>query len=266
MNTNPIGIFDSGIGGLSVFKKIIKTLPNENIIYFADTKNNPYGEKSTQEIINLSKKITDFLLSQNCKIIIVACNTATSKAINFLRQNYNINFIGMEPATKPAALNTKTENIAILATKGTLESEKFNKTKSEYASNVNVFTTIGKGLVGIVENNEINTPKSEKLLRTYIEPMIKNNVDQIVLGCTHYPFLCDDIKKIIGENKINIINPATSVALHTKNILSKNNLLNNSNDTGKYLFFSSSTNTYNFKNVLKNYFNIKSKITSTKLN
>ncbi len=265
MNTNPIGIFDSGIGGLSVFKEIIKTLPNENIIYFADIKNNPYGEKSTDEIINLSKKITDFLISKKCKIIVVACNTATSKAINFLRQNYDINFIGMEPATKPAAINTKTGNIAVLATKGTLESEKFKKTKSEYASNVNVFTTIGKGLVNIVENNKMNTSESLELIKTYIKPMLDNNVDQIVLGCTHYPFLCDDIKKIIGKKNINIINPATSVAIHTKNILSKNNILNNTNNENKYIFFSSSNNTVNFKNTLKNYLNIKSLITKAEL-
>ncbi len=260
MDTKPIGIFDSGVGGLSVFKEIIKILPNEDIIYFADSKNNPYGNKSTNEIIKLSKKITEFLLSENCKIIVIACNTATSKAINILRQNYNINFIGMEPATKPAALNTKTGNIAVLATKGTLESKKFKKTKSEYASNVNVYTTIGKGLVKIVENNEINTKKSKNLLQQYIEPMIKNKVDQIVLGCTHYPFLCNDIKKIIGKNDITIINPATPVAIHTKNILNENNLLNKSNKNRKFTFYSSSKNTINFKNILQNYLNINTDI------
>lgn len=265
MNNNPIGIFDSGVGGLSVFKEIINLLKNENIIYFADTLNNPYGNKSKESIIEFSKKITEFLISKNCKIIIVACNTATSNAINYLRKTYDIHFIGMEPATKPAALNTKTGNIAVLATKGTLESEKFLKTKSEYASNVNVFTTIGKGLVEIVEQNKINETETINLLKKFIIPFVDNNVDQIVLGCTHYPFLSNKIQEIINTKKIKIINPAKSVAIHTKNILIKNKILSNKSTKGKYEFYSSSENTDNFKTLLKNHFNINNKITTIKL-
>ncbi|MDP5093521.1 MAG: glutamate racemase, partial [Polaribacter sp.] len=155
----PIGIFDSGVGGTSIWKEIVTLLPNENTIYLADSKNAPYGEKSKDEIIELSIKNTEFLLNQNCKIIVVACNTATTNAIKTLRQNYAVPFIGIEPAIKPAALSTKTNVVGILATKGTLNSELFEATSSVFKSHIVIKEIIGKGLVDLIETGKINSPE-----------------------------------------------------------------------------------------------------------
>ena len=151
MKKQPIGIFDSGIGGTSIWKEVIKLLPNENTIYLADSKNAPYGEKSTEEIISLCIKNTELLISKGCKLIIVACNTATTNAIGYLRNNYTIPFIGIEPAIKPAALLSKTGAIGILATKGTLASELFEKTTANYTKNITTIEQDGEGLVQLIE-------------------------------------------------------------------------------------------------------------------
>src|SRR3972149_6859901 len=200
MNNEPIGIFDSGIGGTSIWKEVVKLLPNENTIYLADSKNAPYGEKSSEEIIALSVKNTEFLLSKGCKLIIVACNTATTNAIDYLRKNYAIPFIGIEPAIKPAALLSKTGAIGILATKGTLSSKLFEKTTKEYTKNITTIEQDGEGLVPLIEEGKLNSPKINTLLSTYLKPMLQFNIDHLVLGCTHYPYLIPQIKKIIGEN------------------------------------------------------------------
>ena len=148
-NKRPIGVFDSGVGGTSIWKEIVAKLPYEDSIYLADIKNAPYGERSKEEIIALSVKNTEYLIDQGCKIIVVACNTATTNAIDVLRANYDIPFIGIEPAIKPAALASKTKAIGILATKGTLSSALFARTSSLYTSELNVVEVIGKGLVEI---------------------------------------------------------------------------------------------------------------------
>ena len=199
-NNNPIGLFDSGIGGTSIWKAIHQLMPNENTIYLADSKNAPYGEKSKEEIIALSKKNTELLLEFNCKMIVVACNTATTNAIKELRATYNIPFIGIEPAIKPAANNSKTQTIGILATKGTLSSELFNKTIELY-KDIKIVEQIGHGLVELIENGEINSPEMEKLLQSYLTPMIEKNIDYLVLGCSHYPYLIPKIKTILPKQR-----------------------------------------------------------------
>ncbi len=215
-NSNPkIGIFDSGLGGLSVWLEVIKELPNTSIIYYADSGNCPYGNKSEAEITRLSKACTEFLLEQGCEMIIVACNTATAAAIEILRATYDVPFVGMEPAIKPAALQTQTGNVGVLATKGTLEGRLFNQTKSRYAQDVQVHIQIGEGLVELVENLEMNTPKAKDLLKQYLQPMLANNVDKIVLGCTHYPFLTPMIQQLVPK-QVTIINPAPAVARQAK--------------------------------------------------
>lgn len=239
MSNKAIGIFDSGIGGLTVWKEIKALLPNENIIYFADSQNCPYGSKTHNEIITLSDKIVQFLLSNHVKIIVVACNTATAAAIDYLRTNYNVPFIGMEPAVKPAALNTKTGNIGILATESTFNGRLFKETSARFASDVKLNVQIGHGLVEIVENNLMDTLQANDLLEKYIQPMITANVDHIVLGCTHYPFLEKSIRKIIGNNKIKILNPAPAIARQTKNILTENNMLRSFNSSTEYIFYTS---------------------------
>lgn len=233
---NPIGIFDSGIGGTSIWKEIKTLLPNENTIYLSDSKNAPYGEKSKQDIINLSIKNTEFLLKQHCKLIVVACNTATTNAIKVLRKKYNIPFIGIEPAIKPAALKTKTNKIGILATKGTLNSELFEKTANTISKKITIKETIGKGLVELIENGKINSTEMTNLLYTYIEPMLQDQVDSLVLGCTHYPYLLPQIRKIVG-NKVQIIDSGQAVAKQTKAILEKNLILNKDIKNGCHQFY-----------------------------
>jgi glutamate racemase len=238
MKTNnlSVGIFDSGVGGTSIWKEIKALLPNENTIYLSDSKNAPYGDKSKQEIIDLSIKNTEFLLQQNCKLIIVACNTATTNAIKVLREKYSIPFIGIEPAIKPASLKTKTNIIGILATKGTLSSELFEKTSSEIRQRISIKERIGKGLVELIEKGEINSSEMKKLLISHIEPMLQAKVDCLVLGCTHYPYLIPQIREIVGD-KVQIIDSGEAVAKQTKTILEKYGLFNNNIERGKHHFY-----------------------------
>ncbi|ARV06534.1 glutamate racemase [Polaribacter sp. SA4-10] len=236
LNKFPIGIFDSGVGGTSIWKEIITHLPSESTIYLSDSKNAPYGEKSEQEIIDLSIKNTQFLLSKNCKIIVIACNTATTNAIKLLRKNYDIPFIGIEPAIKPAALKTKTNTIGILATKGTLNSELFEKTSSTINKEITIIEKVGKGLVELIESGNLNSEKMTKLLSSFIKPMIDKKVDCLVLGCTHYPYLIPQIRELVG-NKIQIIDSGEAVARQTKTILETNQLLNKSDTAGVHQFY-----------------------------
>ena len=236
MSQKPIGLFDSGIGGTSIWKEVIKSLPHENTIYLADSKNAPYGEKSAEEIIALSIKNTEFLLSKGCKIIIVACNTATTNAIEYLRANYSVPFIGIEPAIKPAALFSKTGAIGILATKGTLTSKLFEKTANEYTKTITTIKQDGEGLVPLIEAGKLNSNELHALLEKYLKPMLQFNIDHLVLGCTHYPYLIPQIKNIVGE-QVNIIDSGEAVAKQTKAILEKHGLAASLPNTGKYHFY-----------------------------
>lgn len=217
INNNPIGLFDSGIGGTSIWMEIHQLLPNEDTIYLADSKNAPYGQKSKEEIIALSIKNTEFLLERNAKLIVVACNTATTNAIKVLRDKYDIPFIGIEPAIKPAALHSKTQTIGILATKGTLNSELFNKSLESF-HDTKIVEQIGHNLVNLIENGEMHSPEMTHLLHKYLQPMIDANIDALVLGCTHYPYLIPQIKKILPEH-IKIIDSGEAVARQTKKII-----------------------------------------------
>lgn len=235
-NSLPIGVFDSGIGGTSIWKEIIKVLPTENTIYLSDSKNAPYGEKSKEKIIELCIKNTDFLLSQQCKLIVVACNTATTNAISFLRKSYSIPFIGIEPAIKPASIKTATGVVGILATKGTLNSELFAKTSSSLDRNIKIVEQIGTGLVELIETGKIDSEEMQTLLRRYINPLLEANADCLVLGCTHYPYLIPQIRKIVGPD-FPIIDSGEAVARQTKSILDKHQLSNNSTSIGEHQFF-----------------------------
>ncbi|MCB0443302.1 MAG: glutamate racemase [Flavobacterium sp.] len=223
INSDPIGLFDSGIGGTSIWKEIHNLLPNENTIYLADSKNAPYGLKSKEEIVALSKKNTEFLLNQNAKLIVVACNTATTNAIKELRASYDVPFIGIEPAIKPAANKSETHTIGILATKGTLSSELFNQNVMNYP-NTKIIEQVGNGLVQLIEEGNIESVEMTSLLKTYLKPMMEANIDYLVLGCSHYPYLIPQIKKIIPKH-IKIIDSGEAVARQTKNILTQTNLL-----------------------------------------
>ena len=225
MSKHPIGIFDSGVGGLSIWREINFLMPNEHTIYLADSKNAPYGNRTKSEIIDLCIKNTELLLEKGCKIIVVACNTATTNAIKTLRDNYSIPFIGIEPAIKPAALNTKTKAVGILATKGTLTSELFHQTSDLYSRGIKVVEQVGEGLVDLIESGDTNSDKIKSLLQNYLEPMLKAEIDYLVLGCTHYPFLMPILLELL-PNHVKIIDSGAAVARQTKAILEKHNLLN----------------------------------------
>lgn len=225
INAQPIGLFDSGIGGTSIWKEIHQLLPHENTIYLADSKNAPYGQKSKEEIIDLSIKNTEFLLEQNAKIIVVACNTATTNAIKELRAKYDVPFIGIEPAIKPAANNSKTQTIGILATKGTLNSELFNKTAEKF-QDTKIIEQVGYNLVKLIEDGEMYSDEMTSLLKTYLTPMIEANIDYLVLGCSHYPYLIPQIKEILPEN-IKIIDSGEAVARQTQKVLEEKIGFNN---------------------------------------
>lgn len=237
LQNKPIGLFDSGVGGTSIWKEIHALLPFENTLYLADSKNAPYGNKSADEIIHLSIKNTELLLEHNCKIIVVACNTATTNAISILREKYDVPFIGIEPAIKPAALKTKTNSIGILATKGTLSSALFHKTAGEFTKDISVVEIIGEGLVSLIEEGKIHTPELTELLFKYTEPMIEAAIDYLVLGCSHYPYLIPKLLTILPDN-VTIIDSGAAVARQTRSILEKNKLLNTQQNIPKLSFLS----------------------------
>lgn len=224
MKTNPIGIFDSGVGGTSIFKELHLLLPLEHSIYLADSKNAPYGEKSREEIVRLSIKNTEFLLHQKCKLIVVACNTAMTNAVQELREKYRVPIVGIEPAIKPAALNSKSKIIGILATKGTLSSKLFAQTSDLFAKNTEVVEIVGDGLVEAIERGDKDTEETRKLLEHLLAPMIEKKIDYLVLGCSHYPYLVPQIKKLLPQN-VEIIDSGAAVARQTKTILKSLGLL-----------------------------------------
>lgn len=252
-NNNPIGLFDSGIGGTSIWKEINMLLPNEDTIYLADSKNAPYGQKSKDEIIHLSSKNTEYLLDKNAKLIVVACNTATTNAIKELRAKYDVPFIGIEPAIKPAALHSETQKIGILATKGTLNSELFYKSVEKF-QDIKIIEQIGFGLVDLIENGQIESEEIKKLLKDYLTPMIEADIDNLVLGCSHYPYLIPEIKKILPV-KIHIIDSGEAVAKQTKKVLLDTIGLNNSSEKGSISFYTNG-NPNVLSSILKNKYRI----------
>ena len=237
MSQNPIGIFDSGLGGLTIYNEIHVLLPHENIIYLADSKNAPYGGKSKDQIIEISVKNTEFLLKNKCKLIVVACNTASTNAVKYLREHYDVPIIRVQPAIKPAALNSKTKVVGMLATKGTLESELLFETAQRFASGVKVVEQVGEGLVDLIENGQMESPEMTRLLKKYVEPMLEHNIDQLVLGCTHYPFLTNQIQEITGDG-VQIIDSGEAIARQTRVILEQEGLLNEDQKEGERVFYS----------------------------
>lgn len=210
-----IGVFDSGVGGLSVWREMIKLMPGERFVYVSDSGHCPYGPKPREEVIKRACKITEYLIERGADMIVVACNTATAAAIECLRASYTIPFVGMEPAVKPAALNTSTGVIGVLATQGTFKGELYLRTLHKFAVNATVIEQIGEGLVELVEEGKTNTPAAKELLKKYLIPMMERHADHLVLGCTHYPFLIEAIQSIIGDKMV-IVNPAPAVAKRVK--------------------------------------------------
>ncbi len=255
MSKQAIGLFDSGVGGLSIWKAVQQLLPNENTIYLADNKNMPYGDRTKDEIIALSEKNTEFLLENNVKLIIVACNTASTNAIPHLRRKYKIPFIRIQPAIKPAGLQTKTGKIGLLATKGTLKSNMLEELKQIIpVKDVEIIGQVGKGLVEIIEQDKSSSDESFDLLTQYLRPMMEENIDQLVLGCTHYPFLIPQIRKIVG-NGVNIVEPSFAIARQTKRVLQESDLLNQQSKFGVHLFYANKDIRI-LSGILKDYANV----------
>lgn len=214
-----VGIFDSGVGGLSVLREIRKVLPGDDCIYFADNANCPYGTRDRNFIIDRAREISRFLIGEGCDIIVVACNTATAAAISTLRAEFPIKFIGMEPAVKLAAENTSTGVIGILATTGTLAADKYKDTKGRFGNDARIVERVGQGFVELVENGDLESPHSREVVGQVLLPILEEKADRIVLGCTHYPFLEATMLKIIEDFRtkhhtdyeIELIDPAPAV-------------------------------------------------------
>ena len=236
----PIGFFDSGLGGTSVWKESISLLPHENTLYLADSKNAPYGGKSKEEIIALSEKNTELLLEMDAKLIVVACNTATTNAIAHLRSKYDVPFVGIEPAIKPAALHTRSGKVGLLATRGTLSSDLFAKTSRDHASHIEVIERVGEGLVELIEEGKIYSPEMKTLLTRYLTPIRNSGADHLILGCTHYPYLIPQIKEVIGEG-IKIIDSGYAVARQIKRLLLRYDMLNDVNQPAVHKLYTNAS-------------------------
>ena len=244
---NPIGIFDSGIGGISILEKLKQLLPNENFIYLADNRNCPYGSKSKKEIISLSKKNCEKLIKLNCKIIIIACNTSTTNSIKKLREKIAIPIIGVEPGLKPAIHYTKTKNIGILATEKTLGSKLFFETLNQSRiDDIHIHEQIGYELVNLIEEGSHSKQNLYKILEKYLVPMINKKIDCLLLGCTHYNHIKDIIEEIIPVD-IKIVDTIVPVNKRVLNILKSNNILNKSTNKRTIKIF------YNGKKLSSNY-------------
>lgn len=233
-----IGIFDSGAGGLSVYRELVKLLPRERYLYFSDNAHCPYGEKTPQYIQERGRAITEILLGLGADIIVVACNTATAAAIATLREEYPaVPFIGMEPAVKPAALGTRSGVIGVLATAGTLKGSKYLKTRGLYEDNVKIVEHVGQGFVELVEGGILDGPEAEATVRASLQPLLDAGADTIVLGCTHYPFLQPVIERLAGPG-VKVIDPAPAVARQTVRILQEKGIPTGEGPFSVDLYFS----------------------------
>jgi glutamate racemase len=236
----PIGVFDSGVGGLSVLLEIRRELPCEDLLYVADSGHAPYGDKPAQLIEARAVAIVEFLLGQRAKAIVVACNTATGVAINMLRERFPVPIVAMEPAVKPAVALTKSGVIGVLATSRTIASDNFAKLQERFGNDVKILMQACPGLVEQVEAGDLSGDKTRALIEQYVMPLLAQNADTIVLGCTHYPFLAPLIREVAGP-AIDIIDPSAAVARELRRRLSSNDLLSIETDIGTEQFWTSAT-------------------------
>jgi glutamate racemase len=221
----PLGVLDSGVGGLSVLRHLRAVLPNEQFLYFADQAHIPYGPRDPQEVQSFTAGITRFLLGLGSKLIVVACNTASAASLDYLRQTFPaVPFVGMEPAVKPAALTTRSGKVGVLATPSTLNSHRYAGLMARYAGGIEVYEDPCVGLVQLIEAGALNGAETRRLLENVVRPMVRNGVDTLVLGCTHYPFVYPLLHEITGDG-VAIIDPAPAVARHTRNVLQQLDLV-----------------------------------------
>lgn len=251
----PVGVMDSGVGGLSVLKHLTRELPQEHFLYFADSANAPYGNKSAYEIQQRCFCISDDLISQGAKAIVVACNTATAAAISAMRERYTLPIIGMEPAVKPAATASKNGVIGVLATTGTLQSAQFAALLEHYGQGVQVVTQACVGLVECIEQGQLDTSQTLTLLQQYCQPLIAAGADTIVLGCTHYPFVKKHIQTIVGA-EVTLIDTGAAVAKRLHQVLEQKQMLNPATEAGDFVFLTSGTE--ETQRVMKQLFSLNS--------
>lgn len=231
MSDKPIGVFDSGIGGLSVLKYIHASLPNEQLLYFADSGYAPYGGRTEEEIVARSLAIAEFLMRHKAKALVVACNTATAAAIKALRERYpDMPLVGVEPGLKPAAALTRSGTVGVLATKGTLASEKFKLLREQISASTHVqfLPQPCVGLADQVEKGELHSADTAVLVRRYVEPLIEQGADTLVLGCTHYPFVLPLMEEIIGRitsKPVTIVDTGDPIARQLVRLLTERGLL-----------------------------------------
>ena len=231
-----VGFFDSGLGGLCILDAFKTLCPHESTIYIADSKNCPYGNKPAAEIVKLAESNTRRLLRRGCKMVVVACNTATAAAIDFLRERHpEVPFIGIEPAVKPAALRSKTGVVGVLATAGTFGGRLYTETKAKFAKDVAVIATVADEFVELVERKEISGAAAERVVRARIEPLLKAGCDKIVLGCTHFPHLKPLIEKIC-DGRAEVIDPSDAVARQAKRVLSARGLAAPASEKPSHIF------------------------------
>ncbi|MBO4288360.1 MAG: glutamate racemase [Kiritimatiellae bacterium] len=237
--TAPIGFFDSGIGGLSVWRAVAALLPRENTVYFADSANCPYGNKPIDEIVSLALRHTRTLLDAGCKLIVVACNTATAGAIDTLRATLpDVPFVGMEPAVKPASLRSRTGVVGVLATEGTFHGRLYRETCARFAKETTVLMCVADAFVTLVECGETSGEHAEQIVRQRVEPLLDAGADYLVLGCTHFPFLAPLIQKV-AAGRAEVLDPAPAVARQVERLLRQRGLLNPSEETPTHIFRSS---------------------------
>lgn len=238
----PIGIFDSGVGGLSVLRAIRELLPSQPVIYLADQAHVPYGIRTLEEVRDFSHAITRYLISEGCRLIVVACNTASVAALKSLREEFtDVPFVGMEPAVKPAAEQTHSRVVGVLATYATFQGQMYNSVVERFAQGVAVLQDHCPGLVSQIEKGNFDGVETEKILRNALEPMLVKGVDTIVMGCTHYPFVIPLIQKITGPD-VKVIDPAPAIARQVRRLLEKNNWIPANNTIGKVQFITTGDN------------------------
>ena len=225
MNNSPIGVYDSGLGGLTVWREIRRMLPGESLVYLGDGANCPYGSRPRGEVQALADAAVARLVELGCKMVVVACNTATAAAIDFLREKYaGLPIVGMEPAVKPACLATRSGVVGVLATERSLDGDLFRRTAARYGSGIEVLTVPGTGFVELVEGDRENTPEAEACVRAAVEPMLARGADQIVLGCTHYPFLTPVLERVVAGRGVTIVDPSPAVARRVAQLLDSHGL------------------------------------------
>ena len=231
MSSAPIGVFDSGVGGISVLREMRRLLARENLVYYADSGHCPYGGKTREQIQARAVAITEYLIARGAKLIVVACNTATIAAVEHLRATYPIPFVGMEPAVKPAAAQTRSGVVGVLATGAALAGDKFHKLVADHAGGVRVITQPCPGLVEQVEAGLLDSPETRQLVQRYTAPLQQQGADVMVLGCTHYPFLRPLIQDVVGPG-VSLIDTGAAVARQAQRLLEREGLANDAEQAG----------------------------------